>query len=98
MTFTTVLNVVLQVFLSQGVCAGIGAALLYIPSIAVISHYFSRRRVLAMSIVASGSSLGSVIHPIMLNNTLNGLLSFGNSVRASAGLVAGMLIESSRSC
>ncbi|GJE93674.1 MFS general substrate transporter [Phanerochaete sordida] len=81
-----------QVFLSQGVCAGIGAGLLYIPSIAVISHYFNRRRVLAMSIVASGSSLGSVIHPIMLNNTLNGSLSFGNSVRASAGLVAGMLL------
>ncbi|GJE93676.1 MFS general substrate transporter [Phanerochaete sordida] len=81
-----------QVFLSQGVCAGIGAGLLYIPSIAVISHYFARRRVLAMSIVAAGSSLGSVIHPIMLNNTLNGSLGFGNSVRASAGLVAGMLL------
>lgn len=81
-----------QVFLSQGVCAGIGAGLLYIPSIAVISHYFNRRRVLAMSIVAAGSSLGSVVHPIMLNNTLNGSLGFGNSVRASAGLVAGMLL------
>lgn len=81
-----------QVFLSQGICVGIGAGLLYIPSIAVISHYFQRRRVLAMSIVASGSSMGSVIHPIMLNNTLNSSLGFGNSVRASAGLVAGMLL------
>ena len=45
-----------------------------------------------MSIVAAGSSFGSVIHPIMLNNTLNSSLGFGNSVRASAGLVTGMLL------
>ena len=61
----------------------------------VISHYFHRRRVLAMSIVAAGSSLGAVVHPIMLNNTLNSPLGFGNSVRASAGLVAGMLLVAS---
>ena len=82
-------------FLSQAICAGLGAGLIYIPSIAVISHYFHRRRVLAMSIVAAGSSLGSVVHPIMLNNTLNSSLGFGNSVRASAGLVAGMLLIAS---
>lgn len=57
---------------------------------AVISHYFVKRRALAMTIVASGSSLGAIIHPIMLNNTL-GSLGFGNAVRASAGLVTGML-------
>lgn len=81
-----------QVFLAQGVCLGIGAGLLYVPSIAVVSHYFRRRRVLAMAILATGSSFGSVIHPIMLNNTLYSSLGFGNSVRASAGLVAGMLV------
>lgn len=78
--------------MSQGVCAGIGAGLIYVPSIAVISHYFQKRRTLAMSIVAAGSSFGSVIHPIMLNNTFNSSLGFGNSVRASAGLVTGMLL------
>lgn len=81
-----------QILLSQGVCAGIGAGLIYVPSIAVISHYFQKKRTLAMSIVAGGSSFGSVIHPIMLNNTLNSSLGFGNSVRASAGLVTGMLL------
>ncbi len=44
-----------------------------------------------MSIVASGSSMGAVIHPIMLNNTLD-TIGFVNSVRASAGLVTGMLL------
>ena len=83
-----------KVFLAQGVCMGVGAGLLYIPSIAVIAHYFRARRVLAMALVAAGSSLGSVVHPIMLNN-LFGRLGFANTVRASAGLVAGMLLIAS---
>jgi len=58
---------------------------------AVVSHYFVKRRALAMTIVASGSSLGAVIHPIMLNNLLARPLGFGNAVRASAGLVTGLL-------
>lgn len=81
-----------QVFLAQGIGMGLGAGTVYIPSVAVLSHYFHKRRALAMTIVASGSSLGSVIHPIMLNNTLFSPLGFGNSVRASAGLVSGMLL------
>src|ERR1700761_5859182 len=71
---------------------GIGGGLTYIPSAAIIAQYFSKRRALAMTVVATGSSLGSVIHPIMLNNTLGTRLSFGNAVRASAGLVGGLLL------
>lgn len=70
---------------------GLGAGLIYIPSVAIVSHYFKKRRALAMSLVSSGSSLGAVLHPIMLNNTL-GKIGFGNAVRASAGLVSGMLL------
>jgi hypothetical protein len=44
-----------------------------------------------MSIVASGSSLGAVLHPVMLNNTLR-RLGFATGVRASAGLVGGLLL------
>lgn len=65
---------------------------MYVPSIAVVSHYFKKRRALAMTIVWSGSSLGAVIHPIMLNNTLRSHLGFFNAVRASAGLVSGLLL------
>ncbi|KAJ7657046.1 major facilitator superfamily domain-containing protein, partial [Mycena rosella] len=79
-----------QIFLAQGLGAGIGAGTVYVPSVAVISHYFHKRRALAMSIVASGSSLGAVINPIMLNNTLHSHLGFGNAVRASAGLITGL--------
>ncbi|KAJ6521130.1 major facilitator superfamily domain-containing protein [Mycena capillaripes] len=82
-----------QIFLVQGLGLGIGAGIAYLPSIAVASHYFHKRRALAMSIVASGSSFGAVMHPIMLNNTLhNSSLGFGNSVRASAALISGLLL------
>ncbi|KAF7348859.1 hypothetical protein MVEN_01406000 [Mycena venus] len=82
-----------QIFLAQGLGLGIGAGTVYIPSIAIVSHYFQKRRALAMTIVASGSSLGAVIHPIMLNNTFHSL-GFANAVRASAGLVSGLLLIS----
>ncbi|KAJ7844683.1 MFS general substrate transporter [Mycena leptocephala] len=47
-----------QIFLAQGLGTGLGSGAMYVPSIAVISHYFRKRRALAMAIVASGSSLG----------------------------------------
>ncbi|KAJ7739250.1 MFS general substrate transporter [Mycena maculata] len=81
-----------QIFLTQAIGAGIGGGTVYVPSIAVVSHYFQKRRALAMTIVASGSSLGAVIHPIMLNNTLRSHLGFGNAVRASAGLISGLML------
>ncbi|KAF4612311.1 hypothetical protein D9613_003703 [Agrocybe pediades] len=81
-----------QVFLAHGIGAGLGGGIIYIPSVAVMSQYFQRRRALAMTIVASGASLGAVIHPIMLNHLFHSKLGFGNSVRASAGLVGGLLL------
>ncbi|KAJ7851028.1 major facilitator superfamily domain-containing protein [Mycena olivaceomarginata] len=81
-----------QILLAQGIGAGLGAGTIYIPSLAIVSQYFQRRRALAMAIVASGSALGAVIHPIMLNNMIRTDLGFGNAVRASAGLVSGLLV------
>ncbi|OBZ66095.1 Riboflavin transporter MCH5 [Grifola frondosa] len=82
-----------QIFLSQGLGAGLGTGIIYVPSVAIVSHYFQRRRALAMTIVASGSSFGAVIHPVMLNNMLNNRrFSFGTAIRASAGLVSGLLL------
>ena len=47
---------------------------------------------LAMALVASGSSTGGILHPIMLNNLFHGHAGFHNGVRASAGLITGCLI------
>jgi hypothetical protein len=45
-----------------------------------------------MGIVVAGASLGAILHPIMLNNLINGRLGFTNGVRASAGLISGLLL------
>ena len=83
----------LQILLSQGIAAGLGGGMLYIPSIAVVSQYFQKRRALAMTLVASGSSAGAVIHPIVLNNTLNNpSIGFANAARISAGLMTVLLL------
>ncbi|KAH9858585.1 MFS general substrate transporter [Lenzites betulinus] len=82
-----------QIILSQGIGAGLGGGMTYIPSVAVLSQYFTKRRALAMTIVASGSSLGSIIHPIMLNNTLNNpRIGFAIAARANAGLISGLML------
>ncbi len=47
-----------QVFLAQGVCMGLGAGFLYVPSIALIGLSFSKKRALAQGIVMSGIAVG----------------------------------------
>lgn len=47
-----------QVFLAQGVCMGLGAGLLYVPSLALIGLSFSRKRSLAQGITTSGIAVG----------------------------------------
>ncbi|KAF1841855.1 MFS general substrate transporter [Cucurbitaria berberidis CBS 394.84] len=56
-----------QVFLSQGVCMGVGAGLLYIPSLAMVGIWFSRRRAFAMGIVMSGIAVGGIVYIIMFD-------------------------------
>ncbi|KAG6886760.1 hypothetical protein C0995_005119 [Termitomyces sp. Mi166 len=80
-----------QAFLAQSLAAGLGGGLTYVPSVAVVSQYFTTKRALAMTIVASGASIGAIIHPIMLNNLFD-KLGFGNAVRASASVEAALLL------
>jgi len=59
-----------QVLLAQALCIGIGTGALFIPSVAILSTYFSTRIGLAIGIAASGSSFGGVIYPIVFHNLL----------------------------
>jgi MFS family permease len=59
-----------QVLLAQAFCIGIGTGALFIPSIAILSTYFSTRIGLAIGIAASGSSFGGVIYPIVFHRLL----------------------------
>ncbi|KAJ8517160.1 hypothetical protein ONZ45_g5631 [Pleurotus djamor] len=61
-------------------------------ALGIVSHYFHKRRALAMGIVAAGTSCGAILHPIMLNQLFNGSVGFHNGVRASAGMNLGLLL------
>jgi MFS family permease len=55
-----------QALLAQGFCIGIGAGLLFVPTVSLIPFWFSTRIGLAIGIASSGSSLGGVIYPVVL--------------------------------
>ncbi|TBU39592.1 MFS general substrate transporter [Dichomitus squalens] len=81
-----------QVLLAQGVGVGLGAGMLFLPSLSVVSHHFRRRRALATGIAVSGASCGGVVFPIVLNQLFaNPKMGFANGVRASGALVAVLL-------
>ncbi|KAJ3555533.1 hypothetical protein NP233_g12186 [Leucocoprinus birnbaumii] len=80
-------------FLCQGVGVGLGGGMTYVPSLAVVSHYFDKRRSLATSIVTAGSSLGATVTPIMINNLLaRPGLGFATVTRIHAGLITTILL------
>ena len=59
-----------QVLLAQAICIGFGCGCLFIPSVAILSTYFTTKVATAMGIAASGSSLGGVIYPIVFHKLL----------------------------
>lgn len=82
-----------QVLLCQGIGIGIGIGLVYLPSISIISQYFSKRRALAIGIALTGSSGGGIVFPIMLNNLIISH-GFKKAVQYQGYLVLGFLILS----
>nr|GAT47305.1 MFS general substrate transporter [Mycena chlorophos] len=86
-----------QVLLAQGVGLGVGLGLVYVPTVAVVSHYFNRRRSLVMALTQAGTPLGGLVHPILLNNLLphpgmEHRLSFAGATRVSAALGSGFML------
>uniref|UniRef100_A0A8W8IN66 Monocarboxylate transporter 13 n=1 Tax=Magallana gigas TaxID=29159 RepID=A0A8W8IN66_MAGGI len=48
-------------FFSFGVLSGLGFGLMYLPAIVSVSHYFDKKRSLAIGIAVSGSGIGTFI-------------------------------------
>jgi MFS family permease len=57
--------------LAQAVLMGSAVAFLQFPAFAIVAQYFDKRRAAAMGLVASGSSLGGVVFPLVLSKLLN---------------------------
>ncbi|KAI1474566.1 monocarboxylate permease-like protein, mch4 [Daldinia eschscholtzii] len=71
MMLTSICTEYWQVMLAQGLCVGVGAGCLFVPSVAVIPEYFNKRKPLAMGVVTCGSSFGGVIYALMFQGLLS---------------------------
>lgn len=82
-----------QVVLAQGFCVGIGAGLMFTPSVTVLQSYFSTKFGLATGLAASGSAFGGIIYPIVLYRLVD-QIGFGWSVRVLGFISLATLIPS----
>ncbi|KAK4993395.1 hypothetical protein LTR66_006009 [Elasticomyces elasticus] len=56
-----------QLYLSQGLCIGIGIGLMFIPSSAILPQWFLKRRSLANGISSAGSGIGGIAFSLGTN-------------------------------
>ncbi len=78
-----------QLFLAQGICMGIGNGLLFCPSLALVSTYFTKRRSLAIGLAGCGSATGGMVFPAIVQQLLP-YIGFAWTVRV-LGLVSFVL-------
>jgi MFS family permease len=82
-----------QLFLSQGVCLGLGSGLMFCPMLSLIPTYFSRHRSLAVGIAAAGSSTGGLVFPAVIERLLP-RIGFPWTMRVLGLLTLSMLLPS----
>ncbi|CAI4215868.1 unnamed protein product [Parascedosporium putredinis] len=80
-----------QILLAQGVCSAIGVAAIFQPAINVIHGWFDKKRGAAFGIVATGSSIGGVVFPIMVSRLIREV-GYGWAMRICAFLILGLLV------
>lgn len=68
------------IFLSQGLCMGLGFGLLYIPTITLISQRFATNRAVALGVATSGAPAGGIIYTVIFNQLIS-RVGFGWTVR-----------------
>ncbi|KAF2646534.1 MFS general substrate transporter [Massarina eburnea CBS 473.64] len=81
--------------LVQGVLMGTSMGILQFPTLAAVSQYFDKKRAAAIGIVISGSSIGGIVIPIIINKMLNGSsLGFGWSIRIMGFAILPLIVFS----
>ncbi|KAF9447281.1 MFS general substrate transporter [Macrolepiota fuliginosa MF-IS2] len=80
-----------EVFLAQAVGMGLGQAMLFLPSISVVSHHFKSHRAMATGVAVSGASVGGIVWPILLNQ-ISQKLDFPNAIRVTAAIIGAFLL------
>lgn len=59
-----------QLFLSQGMCVGLGMGILYMPGLSIPASYFKDKKSLAVAIIAAGAGSGGLVYPAMVQQLL----------------------------
>ncbi|KAG8734989.1 hypothetical protein FRC11_003522, partial [Ceratobasidium sp. 423] len=59
-----------QFLICQGIGVGLASGFLFGPAIAVVSHWFRKRRGLAFGVIASGASIGGTVIPIAVRKLI----------------------------
>ncbi|TKA78607.1 hypothetical protein B0A49_02698 [Cryomyces minteri] len=80
-----------QFILAQGIVSPIGASMIFYPALSTAMTWFFKRRALALGVIASGSSFGGVIFPIMVEQLVP-QVGFGWTMRICAFLILCMMI------
>jgi MFS family permease len=91
MFMTSLCTTYWQVLLAQGVCVGIGMGLTFLPSTAIQSQYFLKRRAFAMGVAGTGSPVGGIIFPIIFSHLLP-KIGFGWTTRVIAFIILGLCV------
>ena len=65
------LYVGIQICAHRGVLVQLCSGAIFGPSIAIVGHWFKKRRAIALAIVAIGSSAGGTVMPIAFGRLLN---------------------------
>ncbi|KZT02251.1 MFS general substrate transporter [Laetiporus sulphureus 93-53] len=80
MMMTSLATEYYQIFLAQGLCVGLGAGCLFVPSVVILATYFKKKRSFATGLATSGSSIGGVIYPTVFHQ-LQPKIGFGWATR-----------------
>ncbi|UZJ53646.1 hypothetical protein CBS101457_002966 [Exobasidium rhododendri] len=80
-----------QLFLAQGVFQGIALSLGFTPPMACVILWFKHKSPIAVAVIVSGSSVGGVLWPIIVNALLNHA-GFGWTWRAIGFIGLGLLL------
>lgn len=80
-----------QFFLAQGVCSALGASFIFYPAMSSIGTWFFKKRATAFGLIASGSSLGGVIFPILVTKSIP-RIGYAWTMRVAAFVILGLLI------
>jgi MFS family permease len=75
-----------EIFLGQGIACGLAAGIAFIPAASSVSHWFRRRRATALGVLATGSSIGGIVYPVMINH-LFPKIGFVWTVRAGSSFI-----------